>query len=74
MLGVHLRGTDKGKYLVTAGSGRQVPPEEYLPYVSAYLEAHPNATVFVATSPRSAQPPPLANVLTAPKFRSQVPK
>ena len=50
VLGVHLRGTDKGKYMSTAGSGRPIGPEEYEPYVSAFLRAHgPNATVFVAT-------------------------
>ena len=39
VLGVHLRGTDKGKYLQTAGSGRQVAPHEYEPYVAAFLAA-----------------------------------
>ena len=27
----------------------QVPPSEYAPYVRAYLAAHPNASIFVAT-------------------------
>ena len=50
VLGVHLRGTDKGKYLSTAGSGRAIGPSEYEPYVRAFLDSHgPNATVFVAT-------------------------
>ena len=50
VLGVHLRGTDKGKYLSTAGSGRAIGPSVYEPYVRAFLDAHgPNATVFVAT-------------------------
>jgi len=49
VLGVHLRGTDKGKYLQTAGSGRQVAPLEYEPYVRAFLAAYPRARVFVAT-------------------------
>ena len=49
VLGVHLRGTDKGKYLQTAGSGRQVAPEEYEPYVRAFLAAYPRARIFVAT-------------------------
>ena len=50
ILGVHLRGTDKGKYLSTAGSGRPIGPTEYEPYVSAFLKAHgPSAKVFVAT-------------------------
>ena len=50
VLGVHLRGTDKGKYLTTAGSGRPIAPAEYEPYVRAFLAAHgPAARVFVAT-------------------------
>ena len=49
VLGVHLRGTDKGKYLQTAGSGRQVTPQEYEPYVRAFLAAYPKARIFVAT-------------------------
>ena len=50
ILGVHLRGTDKGKYLSTAGSGRPIGPTEYEPYVTAFLKAHgPSAKVFVAT-------------------------
>jgi hypothetical protein len=49
VLGVHLRGTDKGKYLASAASGRPVPPREYEPYVDAFLRSHPNGTVFVAT-------------------------
>jgi len=49
VLGVHMRGTDKGKYLATAGSGRQVSPAEYLPYIHAFLAAYPNGSIFVAT-------------------------
>ena len=50
VLGVHLRGTDKGKYMQTAGSGRAVAPEDYTSYVNAFLHAHgSNSSVFVAT-------------------------
>ena len=50
VLGVHLRGTDKGKYLHTAGSGQSIGPAAYEPYVHAFLSHHgPNASVFVAT-------------------------
>lgn len=50
VLGVHLRGTDKGRYMQTAGSGGAVGPAEYEPYVRAFLDAHgSNASVFVAT-------------------------
>ena len=49
VLGVHLRGTDKGRY-ASAGSGRAIGPAEYEPYVLAFLNAHgPNASVLVAT-------------------------
>lgn len=62
VLGVHLRGTDKGKYLATAGSGRAVRPAEYAPYVRAFLDAHgSNASVFVATD----SPSYLAEVLAS---------
>ena len=46
ILGVHLRGTDK---VVRP----KVPPEAYFPLIDAYLAAHPEALVFVATDDRS---------------------
>ena len=50
VLGVHLRGTDKGKYMNSAGSGRPIGPAEYEPYVRAFLAYHgANASVFLAT-------------------------
>lgn len=59
VLGVHLRGTDKGNRDPKTGRvvasvaperlTRIVPPEEYFPSIDAYLEAHPEAAVFLAT-------------------------
>ena len=44
VIGLHLRGTDKG------GVGRQiVPPSAYLPYVRAYCGKYPNCEIFIAT-------------------------
>ena len=45
ILGVHMRGTDK---VVT----KKVPPEAYWPFVDAYVAAHPDALVFVASDER----------------------
>lgn len=40
VIGLHLRGTDKG------GVGRQiVPPSAYLPYVRAYCGKYPNCEI-----------------------------
>lgn len=49
VIGIHLRGTDKGKYMQTAGSGAQVTPSQYMEYLEAFLKHHPNASAFVAT-------------------------
>lgn len=45
IIGVHLRGTDK---VVRA----KVPPEAYFPFLDAYLTAHDDALIFVATDDR----------------------
>ena len=49
ILGVHMRGTDKG----TADAGpslmRVVKPAEYFPHIDAYAEEHGACKVFVAT-------------------------
>lgn len=45
ILGIHVRGTDK---VVRA----KVPPEAHFPLVDAYLKAHQDALVFVATDDR----------------------
>eukprot|EP00966_Prymnesium_polylepis_P036076 836751-Prymnesium_polylepis.1 len=46
VLGVHLRGTDKVVQ-------KKVPPEAYFPFVDAWIEAHDDALVFVATDDRA---------------------
>eukprot|EP00966_Prymnesium_polylepis_P001632 37729-Prymnesium_polylepis.2 len=46
VLGVHIRGTDK----IVA---RKVPPEAYVPFIDAWIAAHSDALVFVATDERS---------------------
>ncbi|KAL1515441.1 hypothetical protein AB1Y20_002067 [Prymnesium parvum] len=45
VLGVHLRGTDKQRAI----AGDAVHPAAYAPHIDAYLAAHGNATLFVAT-------------------------
>lgn len=49
MLGVHIRGTDKNNVGAGARLARIVPPEEYYPFIDAFLDEHPDAGVFVAT-------------------------
>ena len=55
VLGVHVRGTDKGwrrdgrRYDFPLDLGRIVPPQEYWPMVDEYSDAHPGCKVFVAT-------------------------
>ena len=46
VLGVHMRGTDK---VVR----RKVPPEAYFVFIDAYLAAHADALVLVATDDRA---------------------
>eukprot|EP00322_Chrysochromulina_rotalis_P024153 CAMPEP_0115877934 /NCGR_PEP_ID=MMETSP0287-20121206/26494_1 /TAXON_ID=412157 /ORGANISM="Chrysochromulina rotalis, Strain UIO044" /LENGTH=354 /DNA_ID=CAMNT_0003333495 /DNA_START=126 /DNA_END=1190 /DNA_ORIENTATION=+ len=66
ILGVHLRGTDKGKYLQSAGSGKAIGPAEYEPYVRGFLATHgDNASVFVATDSPSYLNEALQNWPTA---------
>lgn len=49
VIGIHMRGTDKG----TAGSSerlmRVVPPKEYFPLIDAYTQEHGACKIFVAT-------------------------
>ena len=50
MLGVHIRGTDKGSALgVPKQLSRIVPPAEYFSRIDEYLYKHPNAGIFLAT-------------------------
>ena len=45
LLGLHIRGTDKIRNV----GGRIVPPMEYLPLVTAFLQQRPDALIYLAT-------------------------
>ena len=47
VLGMHLRGSDKG------AKRRQVAPAEFLPYALAFLAAVPDGAIFVATDDKN---------------------
>lgn len=52
VIGVHVRGTDKGAAGCMPAMRDIVPPEEYVPEIDAYLRDHPGGRVFVATDQR----------------------
>ena len=52
MLGVHIRGTDKGTAHAAAELMRIVPPEEYYPHIDKFLAENEGGKVFVATDQR----------------------
>ena len=49
VLGLHLRGTDKGTADSSPRLMRIVPPAEYFPLIDDYIGSQPSAKVFVAT-------------------------
>lgn len=49
MLGLHLRGTDKGYASDAHAIMSVVPPQRYFRHIDAFLEQHPQGAVFVAT-------------------------
>ena len=49
VLGMHLRGTDKGAAEGSATAKMKVGPELYFQHVDQYLVEHPDARLFVAT-------------------------
>ncbi len=49
VLGIHLRGTDKGAARGAKNTRQKVKPEAYFPEVDRYLAIHPKAKLFVAT-------------------------
>ncbi len=49
VLGLHLRGTDKGSALSTAHLMRIVRPEEYFPFIDDYLAKHGPCKIFAAS-------------------------
>lgn len=52
VLGIHMRGTDKGIAACMLAVGGIVPPEVYVPEIDAYREAQPDCKIFVATDQR----------------------
>ena len=52
VLGVHMRGTDKGAAHSPPHLMRIVQPDEYFPHIDAYIEANANCLIFVATDQR----------------------
>jgi len=49
VLGLHLRGTDKGTANSDSRLMRIVPPAEYIPLIDDYIASHPEAKIFIAT-------------------------
>ena len=49
VLGIHLRGTDKGFQDENKELLKILGPEQYREHIDAYLEEHPTAKIFVAT-------------------------
>ena len=72
VLGVHLRGTDKGKYLQTAGSGRQVTPPRGCNPTNVGLHARVSGLQFHAmqVTPREYEPYVRAFLAAHPRARA----
>jgi hypothetical protein len=49
VLGVHIRGTDKGAAVASSNVQRIVGPEAYITEIDAYLREHPQCKIFLAT-------------------------
>ena len=49
VVGVHMRGTDKGTAKLPPALMRIVRPEEYFPYIDEYTKKHGYCKIFVAT-------------------------
>ncbi|NVJ48094.1 MAG: hypothetical protein HWE07_13245 [Cytophagia bacterium] len=49
VLGVHIRGTDKGSASEAEHISNIIPPEKYYPYIQNYIEQHPSSKIFLAT-------------------------
>lgn len=49
VLGIHLRGTDKGTANANRKLMRIVPPAEYFPFIDSYIDEKSSARIFVAT-------------------------
>lgn len=49
VLGIHMRGTDKGAAHSLPGLMRVIPPSEYFPYIDKYIAENEACRIFVAT-------------------------
>ena len=49
VLGIHMRGTDKGSAKLSPELMRIIKPREYFPYIDEYIRKHSNCKIFVAT-------------------------
>ena len=49
VLGIHMRGTDKGSAKLSPELMRIIKPREYFPYIDEYIHKHSNCKIFVAT-------------------------
>ena len=49
VLGLHIRGTDKGCASEARHISKIIPPEKYFPHIDEYIQQHPGAKIFLAT-------------------------
>jgi hypothetical protein len=49
VLGIHMRGSDKGTAESSAELMRIITPEQYYPYIDNYLSEYPDSKIFLAT-------------------------
>ncbi len=49
VLGLHIRGTDKGCATEAEHLSRIIPPEKYFRHINEYIQQHPDAKIFLAT-------------------------
>lgn len=49
VLGVHIRGTDKGCSSEAFHIVRIIPPKQYFPFIDEYIETYPDCKIFLAT-------------------------
>ncbi len=49
VVGVHMRGSDKGSADASPQLSRIIPPEEYFPHIDRFLEQAPDGKIFLAT-------------------------
>lgn len=55
VLGIHLRGTDKGTANAHPALMRIIRPEQYFPHIDHYLNLHADSKIFVATDQQQFQ-------------------